>query len=279
MQQRAVARSIVSLHRTAVASKKRRSTGVKPTNVVAAARRPSRQREPWFTWANLRSLLGAVAIFLVLRIFVIAAYHIPSGSMEPTLLVGDFLFANEMVFGPHLPFTDYNLPGWRDPHRGEVVVYESPSQARLPASYRVEDELRPIVVKRLVGIPGDTLYMRDGMLYVNGIAQRQGFGMGEKPLGWVDASDPSFSWQIPYELKSSRFGPPPAQPTHDDWGPFVVPPHHYFSLGDNRYNSIDARYYGFIPRANIRAKPMFIYFSWDSDAWRVRWGRLGTIIR
>ena len=143
---------------------------------------------------------------------------------------------------------------------------------------RIKDELNPTVVKRLVGTPGDTLYMRDGMLYVNGIAQRQGFGVGEKPFDFVDGPDPAFDWQKPYGLTSSRFGPAPAQPTHDNWGPFVVPPKHYFSLGDNRYNSVDARYYGFIPRENIRAKPMFIYVSFDFEDIKLRWGRFFKVI-
>jgi signal peptidase I len=204
---------------------------------------------------------------------VLEAYHIPSGSMEPTLLIGDFLFANKITFGAHIPFTNANVPGLRDPLRGEVVVYQSTAQVKIPLEARVKGELEPIVVKRLVGTPGDTLYMRDGMHYVNGIAQRQGFGMGEKPLGWEDGPDPAFVWQKQYALTASRFGPAPAQPTHDDWGPIVVPPHHYFSLGDNRYNSIDARYYGFIPRKNIRAKPMFIYISFDYDDITIRWRR------
>ncbi|HEY7877568.1 MAG TPA: signal peptidase I [Gemmatimonadaceae bacterium] len=262
----------------AVAPKKKKSGGTKPRNVVAQARSggTASRKDTYREW--LRTLIGAVVIFLVLRTFFIEAYHIPSGSMEPTLLVGDFLFANNTVFGPHIPFTNYNLPGVRDPRRGEVVVYESPSQARLTEG-RIKGELTPTVVKRLMGTPGDTLYMRDGMLYVNGIAQRQGFGMGEKPFGYVDDTDANFSWQKAFGLKASRFGAAPAEPTHDNWGPFVIPPKHYFSLGDNRYNSIDARYYGFIPRANIRAKPMFIYMSFDFDDLRVRWSRIFKIIR
>lgn len=262
-------------------TKKRNSTPAKPRNVVAEARGKSTKstmsRDTMFEWG--RSILVAVIIFLVITTFFIQAYRIPSGSMEPTLLVGDFLFANKVIFGAHLPFTHYNLPGFRDPHRGEVVVYESPSQARLAPELRLKDELTPIVVKRLVGVAGDTLYMRDGMLYVNGLAQRQGFGVGEKPYDYVDAPDSNLNWQIPVALKSSRFGPAPAHPSHDNWGPLVVPPGHYFSLGDNRYNSVDGRYYGFVPRANIRAKPMFIYMSIDWSDWLVRWSRFGKIIR
>lgn len=262
----------------AVASKKKKSAGAKPRNVVAQARsggHSGARRTTAREW--LRTIIGAVLIFVAVRTFLIEAYHIPSGSMEPTLLVGDFLFANKLVFGPHVPFTHYNLPGFRDPRRGEVVVYESPSQAHLTEG-RIPGELTPTVVKRLVGTPGDTLYMRNGMLYVNGIAQRQGYGVGEKPFDFVDSADPNFDWQKPYGLTASRFGAAPANPTHDNWGPLVVPTRHYFSLGDNRYNSIDARYYGFIPRQNIRAKPVIIYMSFDFDDLRVRWNRIGKLI-
>jgi signal peptidase I len=256
---------------------KNRNPSTKSRNVVADARgKPKMSRETVNEWA--RSIIVAVVIFLVVTTLFLQAYRIPSGSMEPTLLVGDFLFANKAIFGAHIPFTHYNLPGFRDPHRGEVVVYESPSQARLAPDLRLKDELTPIVVKRLVGVAGDTLDMRDGMLYVDGIAQRQGFGMGEKPFGYVDTPDSSFDWQIPYGLKESRFGPAPAHPSHDNWGPFVVPPGHFFSMGDNRYESVDARYYGFVPRANIRAKPMFIYMSFDWSDLLVRWSRFGKII-
>ena len=269
-------------HHMAVAAKNRnRKTtpaATKRRNVVAEARGPRKSgRDALAEWS--KTIIGAVVIFLFITTFIVEAYRIPSESMEPTLLVGDFLFANKMIFGAHVPFTHYNLPGFRDPHRDEVVVYQSPSQDRLPASMRVKDELTPTVVKRLVGVAGDTLYMRDGMLYVDGIAQRQGFGVGDKPYDYVDAPDSIFNWQIPFELKSSRFGSAPAHPSHDNWGPFVVPAGHYFSLGDNRYNSVDARYYGFVPRANIRGKPMFIYMSFDFEDLRVRWSRFGTIIR
>ncbi|HEU4566111.1 MAG TPA: signal peptidase I [Gemmatimonadaceae bacterium] len=270
------------------ASKKRPSGGVKSRNVVAAARGKSARSSSKHSFTELlKGLLPAIAIFLFIRTFLIEAYRIPSGSMEPTLLVGDFLFVNKLAYGPHIPFTDYNLPGYATPRRGDVVIYESPSQANLPVEYQLAD-LTPTVVKRIVGLAGDTLYMRDGLLYVNGIAQRQGYGVGEKPEGWVDAPDPSFEWQKRVGLRRSRFGAAPAQPTHDNWGPFVVPADHFFSMGDNRYNSIDARYYGFVPRENIRGRPLFVYYSHDCAesgtvplcfVTTVRWDRIGHRIR
>lgn len=259
-----------------MATKKRKQQSADTRNVVAEARAGGKRRQASLvSRLALKEIVGAVIIFLVIRTFLMEAYHIPSGSMEPTLLVGDFLFVNKAIYGAHIPFTNINLPGFSDPARNSVAVYESPSQARLRPELRIPNDLTPVVVKRLVGTPGDTLYMRDGLLFVNGDSEPRPAGEALKPLGWEDAPDPSFSWQQSYEITGSRFGPPPEEPTHDDWGPIVIPPKHYFSLGDNRYNSVDARYYGPIPRANIRGKPMFIYLSIDFDDWRVRWSRIG----
>jgi signal peptidase I len=165
-------------------------------NVVAEMRR-GKSRAKSSSWDSIGSIIGAIVIFLLIRTLLVEAFHIPSGSMEPTLLVGDFLFVNKAVYGAHIPLTNINLPSFSDPQRGSVAIYESPSQARLRPELRIKNDLTPTVVKRLVGVPGDTLYMRDGLLYVNGIAQRQGFGMGMKPLGWTDEVDPSFDWQKP----------------------------------------------------------------------------------
>jgi signal peptidase I len=261
-----------------VATKRQRQQETDTRNVVAAARSGGARKPSVLSRETLKSIIGAVMIFLVIRTFMVEAYHIPSGSMEPTLLVGDFLFVNKVVYGAHVPFTHVNLPGFSDPPRNSVAVYESPSQLRLRPELRIPNDLTPVVVKRLVGTPGDTLYMREGLLYVNGVPQPRPEGQAMKPLGWTDGPDPSFGWQKQYEIGNSRFGPPPAAPTHDDWGPLVIPPAHYFSLGDNRYNSVDARYYGPIPRKNIRGRPMFIYLSIDFDDCRVRWERIGKRI-
>jgi signal peptidase I len=236
-------------------------------------------------WENFKSIAGAIAIFLVLRAFLVEAYRIPSGSMIPTLLVGDWLFVNKAIYGAHVPFSRASLPAYREPRRGDVVVFVSPFQAD-------EDSLghdpTPTLVKRLVGTPGDTLYMRNAILYVNGIAQRQGFGVAPTTNPELANSvDPLFSWQKKVGLKASRFGPAPAQPTHDNWGPFVVPPHRLFMMGDSRYNSKDSRYWGFVPRENVRGKPLFVYYSYNADdsdrplpmLTDIRWSRIGHWIR
>lgn len=243
--------------------------------------RPFSQRSAWRRfWENFKALVSALAFFIVLRVFFLEAYRIPSGSMIPSLLVGDWLFVNKLVYGPHIPFTNVNLPGLSNPKRNDVVVFKSPTQIDQP------DDPNPTLVKRLIGVPGDTLYMRKGVLHVNGIAQRQGFAQGNTD-GAMDSIDPLFDWQKQVGLKSSRFGAAPAQPTHDNWGPIVVPPNHFFMMGDSRYNSKDSRYWSFVPRENIRGKPMFVYYSYNADdsdrplpfITDIRWSRIGHWIQ
>jgi signal peptidase I len=247
--------------------------------------RPVSQKSRFHSyWENLKSILGALAIFLVLRAFVVEAYRIPSGSMIPTLLVGDWLFVNKAIYGAHVPLSRASLPAFRDPRRGDVVVFVSPYQGDEDSAGR---DPTPTLVKRLVGTAGDTLYMRKGMLYVNGIAQRQGFGTNAPNPDMANSIDPLFDWQKKVGLTSSRFGSAPAQPTHDDWGPLVVPAGKLFMMGDSRYNSKDSRYWGFVPRENVRGKPLFVYYSYNADdsdrplpmLTDIRWGRIGHWIR
>lgn len=262
-----------------MAAKKRTTRTPAKKSVVAAARNSKTPREPFFSRASLTSLASAVAIFLFIRIFLIAAYHIPSESMEPTLLVGDFLFVDEVSYGAHIPFTNLRVPGFTSPKRGSIVVYESPPQRCIPNTHCdfIPDDSTPTVVKRAVAVAGDTVHMRHGLLYVNGIAQRQGFGAVADPLAQDDSS-PYYGWQHRFEVRNSRFGPPPATPTHDNWGPLLVAPKHLLTMGDNRYQSIDGRYYGFAPLANVRGRPLFIYFSFDLQDWTFRWSRFFSLI-
>lgn len=227
----------------------------------------------------MRAIALPLALFLVIRTFFLEAYRIPSGSMIPAMLVGDWLFVNKLRFGPHVPFTGSRLPGYAEPRRGDIAVFVSPPQMDQPY------DLTPTLVKRAMAVGGDTIHMRGGVLYLNGLAQRQGYGTA--PADAFDSVDPLFDWQKPLGLTASRFGPAPPQPTHDNWGPLVVPDGHFFMMGDNRYNSKDSRYWGFVPRDNFRGKPMFVYYSYNADdsdrplpfITDIRWGRLGHWIR
>ena len=282
------------------ASSRKPSKSAQSSNVVAEVRRgrgggkPRRGR----AWDNAKSLIGARLIFLFIRTFLVEAFKITSGSMIPTLLVGDWLFVNKAVYGPAVPFTHYHLPGYADPRRGDVVVFVSPYQADEAA--RGSDPT-PVLVKRLIGMPGDTIYMRRGVVYIDGVAQRQGFGArgytGDPAQSTPDETSSLFDWQKTIALANTRFGSAPAAPTHDNWGPLLVPAGHYFMMGDNRYCSKDSRYWGVVPRGNIRGRPLFVYYSYrpgpgglnDCDGETsdrplpfitdIRWGRIGHVIR
>ncbi|HKN59264.1 MAG TPA: signal peptidase I [Gemmatimonadaceae bacterium] len=249
------------------------------------ARPVSQQSRLRGVWENFKSIVGAIAIFLILRAFLIEAYRIPSGSMIPTLLVGDWLFVNKAIYGAHIPFSHSSLPAYREPRRGDVVVFVSPFQA--DEALRGNDPT-PTLVKRLVGLPRDTLYMRKGVLYINGIAQRPGYGASSTVVPEVaNFPDTLFEWQKKAGLKASRFGAAPAQPNHDNWGPIIVPQRKLFMMGDSRYNSKDSRYWGFVPRENVRGKPLFVYYSYNADdsdrplPWLtdIRWSRIGHWIK
>jgi signal peptidase I len=246
------------------------------SSTVAAARAPKGGR----AWENTKSILGTIALFLVLRTFLIEAYRIPSGSMIPSMLIGDWLFVNKLRYGPHVPFTQINLPGYAQPARGDIAVFVSPVQVDQPW------DPTPTLVKRIVGVPGDTLHMRAGMLFLNGEAQPQPHQPTPLDDGLGGEVSPLFTWQAAHTLQDTRFGPAPS-PTLDDWGPLLVPPGYYFMLGDARHGSKDSRFWGLVPRENFRGRPLFVYYSYNADdsdrplpaLTDIRWGRLGHIIR
>ena len=253
----------------------RASTAAQSAALAHVNRRPGRlaRRFGWFfEWAKVASL--AVVLFLVVRAFFVEAYKIPSGSMERTILVGDFLLVNTLVYGATVPFTGRRLPQFEAPARGDIVVFEWPR------------DRRKNLIKRLVGLPGDTLAMRDGMLYVNGRPHAERYAVHTEP-----GSDPTydaFDWQQPFVTRTAIAAPAPtrrdpsAHPSRDNWGPLTVPDREYFVLGDNRDNSLDSRFWGFVPDSLLRGRPIAVYYSYAPDTaaslpWvtRVRWARLG----
>lgn len=256
------------------------------------AKRPVRPRaQPWWTGPILRTrttivgFLPIVALFLGARVALAEAYRIPSGSMEPTLQVGDRIFVNKLRLGPHIPFTSASLPGYAHPRRNDIVVFVSPPQ---DAAIRITPtDVTPTLIKRIVGVAGDTLVMRQGRLLVNGTVAPGQNTDHVLPDAIADQPQPLFSWQHRIEVRGSRFGPPSASPSLHNWGPIVIPAGMFFMLGDNRDNSVDSRYYGLVPRANLRGTAMFVYYSYDTEGGidyfravtEIRWRRLGTWIR
>jgi signal peptidase I len=260
----------------------KRGAKAAPKNVVAAARQGGGSGfDLKKFWEGFKSLAATLAIFLLLRTFLIEAYRIPSGSMIPSMLIGDWLFVNKLRYGPHVPFTKINLPGYAEPQRGEIVVFVSPPQVDQP------EDPTPILVKRLIGMPGDTIYSRGGIVHVNGAPQRLGIQTADHPGVPGDEWHPLFEWQRRIALDSSRFGAAPTRPTLDDWGPLVIPAGFFWMMGDNRYQSKDSRFWGIVPRENVRGKPLFVYYSWNADdsdrplpfLTDIRWSRLGHVFR
>ena len=242
-------------------------------NATRTPRRPGCLRS---VWDGTRSLVLAMLLFLSVRTFLVEAFKIPTASMEETLLVGDFLLVNKAAYGAELPLLGMRFRGLKTPSRGDVVVFNPP-----------HDPLKNYV-KRVVGIPGDTLEMRDKILLVNGVERDEPYthhGEG----GGADTVHPVMRWQRNHVLanlsegrRSQRRG---YHPSRDNWGPLAIPQDRYFVLGDNRDKSEDSRYWGFVDKRAIRGQPWIVYFSFDAvesgrPSWvrSVRWDRLGERI-
>lgn len=245
-----------------------------PTAAEAAAqvrrRTPLTLRVLRGGWEWAKSIQLAIVLFLLVRAFFVEAFKIPSGSMEGTLLVGDFLLVNKLLYGAEVPFTGKHLPRVRDPRRGDVVVFQWP-----------EDPSKNFV-KRLVGLPGDTIEMRQGGFYRNGALQQEWYAVRSDP--GMDPAGEEFRWQR--DFVTEHVDVRGYHPSRNNWGPLIVPPAHFFTLGDNRDNSLDSRYWGFVPDSLVRGSPIFVYYSFAPDSgasmsWltRVRWQRLGELIR
>jgi signal peptidase I len=226
---------------------------------AAPAHRDTRSsRREW-----MQTLAGAVLLFAFLRGLVVQVYGIQSGSMQPTLLAGDYVIVNNTLFGAAIPFTARRLPEMRAPRGGDVVVYR-------PAGYVPARDH----IKRIIGAPGDTVGMLNGVVYRNGARLREPYA---KPADAEDMPLPkggpyNFQWQLgamPRSADRENYAP-----TRDNWGPLVVPRGHYLLLGDDRGHSIDTRHTGFVPRAEIRGKVLAVH--WSSGVRGVRWSRIGN---
>lgn len=271
-------------------SAKRQGTRTAPRygrNGTAAPPPAPRQQNVLLEW--IKSGAIALVLVVVIRTFVMQAFTIPSGSMEGTLLIGDYLMANNAIYGAPVPFTPIRTPAFREPRHGDVVVF------RPTYNEPVID-----VVKRVIGEPGDTIQMIDQKVYRNGELVDEPYirsndfpdepiaETGREVLGLPPEINPDrygYYWHLdalPATVDRASY-----RPTRDNWGPLVVPEGQYLLLGDNRDQSLDSRYMGFIPRDQIRGKASFIYFSTDPLLERpfphfvtaARWGRLGTRVQ
>lgn len=208
-----------------------------------------------------RSFFPVLLIVLLIRSFLFEPYRIPSGSLKPTLLVGDLIVVNKFNYGFRLPVLHTKFLAVGEPQVGDIVVFRMPGNPHMD------------LIKRIVGVPGDRLSYINKVLYINGKAMPETFvAKGMDNNGGAD------SWPVDIE----REGLP--NKTHDiyvrpdlnisgDFQNIVVPKGSYFAMGDNRDNSNDSRFWGFVPEDNLVGEAHRIVFSWDSDTHRPRWDR------
>ena len=189
------------------------------------------------------AILIALLLALFIRGFVVQAFKIPSGSMIPTLLVGDHILVSKFIYGIRNPFTGSTLVAVKEPERLDVVVFKYPANPS-------QD-----FIKRVIGLPGDTVEIIDKKVYVNGEIINNDPGVNRKS-----------------NILSANLSP------RDNFGPVTVPDHSLFVMGDNRDNSHDSRFWGVVDYRALKGKAFIMYWSWDKEDFAVRWRRFGKII-
>jgi signal peptidase I len=191
----------------------------------------------------VEALVVALAVALFIRTFIVQAFKIPSGSMLPTLQIGDHILVDKLAYGLRVPYLGRRILSFGNPARGDVVVFVYPV-----------DPTKDFI-KRVIGLPGDVVAIRDKRVFVNGMRQ------------------PDMHAYFADGLENAGGGRP-----RDEFGPVTVPPDHIFVMGDNRDRSYDSRFWGFVSLDEIKGKAFLIYWSWDGqDRW-VRWERLGDLV-
>jgi signal peptidase I len=195
---------------------------------------------------NIEKIVIAILIALFIRTFIVQAFNIPSGSMEPTLLPGDYILVNKFIYGIRIPYMNIKIFSYNEPKRGDVIVFIYPKD-------RSKD-----FIKRVIGMQGETVQIIGGKIYIDNT-------LISDPWGYFDEKvAPDFIAAV------------------ENFGPVLVPEGSLFVMGDNRNRSEDSRFWGFLPLNNVLGKSFIIYFSWDREAedlsGKVRWSRIGKLI-
>jgi len=233
------------------------ATKISPVSTKpAASANINREETPFEALASICSVL-VVGLFILT--FLAQNYVIPSGSMESTLLVGDHLLVDRITLLP--PASWMPLIRYREPRRGDIVVFHKPvNQPGVDAADADGTPQYTPLVKRLIGVPGDRIQLRNGIVFVNGVAQPVGFAQPTTPDNFNKFLD-DFPAVPPAEVPGATESWAVNFSSYIQDGDLVVPPGMYFMMGDNRHNSLDSRYWGFVPRANIVGRPLFNYWS------------------
>jgi signal peptidase I len=198
-----------------------------------------------FNRENIEAIVIAVVLALFIRTFVVQAFKIPSGSMEPTLLIGDHILVSKFIYGITIPFTEIKLLQFIKPKRGDVIVFIFP-----------EDPSKDFI-KRAIAIEGEQLEIKNKKVFINGQPVPD-------PHAFYKDSDSTREWG--------------SAGNRDNFGPVTVPPHCLFVMGDNRDRSYDSRFWGFVDLNKVKGKAFIIYWSWGGFFQDIRWNRIGKLI-
>jgi signal peptidase I len=190
------------------------------------------------------AIIIAILIAVVVRTFIVQAYKIPSRSMVPTLLVGDHILVNKFIYGVKVPFLRNTIIPVTNPQRGDIVVFIYPND-------RSKD-----YIKRVIGLDGDKIEIKNKIIFINGKKYSDAYGI--------------YSDNVIY---------PGSMQPRDNFGPVTVPPKSLFVMGDNRDESADSRFWGFVDLKDVEGKAFIIYFSLNYEERNLRWQRLGNILR
>jgi len=193
---------------------------------------------------NIEAILVAILIALFIRTFVVQAFKIPSGSMKQTLQIGDHILVNKFIFGVKIPYWNKTIIPFNSPQRDDIIVFKYPVDPKKD------------FIKRVIGVAGDVIESRDKRLYVNNKQVNHDFGVYTDP-----------------RILSGNNKP------RDNFGPITVPENALFVMGDNRDESFDSRFWGFVDLKAVNGKAFIVYWSWDSQNFGVRWNRLGQLLR
>ena len=202
-------------------------------------------RRTWkqLAWEYAEAIVTALLLALLIRAYVIQAFKIPTGSMEPTLIVGDHILVNKFLYGTDVPFSDKKILAFKKPAREDIIVFKYPENPKRD------------FIKRVIAIEGDVIESKDKIIYVNGNAVEENYAAhsdsGIKPGG--------------------------IEP-RDNFGPYIVPRDKYFVMGDNRDQSYDSRYWGYVDADLIKGKALIIYWSWNGQRHLPRLGRMGKVV-
>ena len=193
-------------------------------------------------WEYVEAIVTALILALIIRAYIVQAFKIPSGSMIPTLLIGDHILVNKFIYGTKIPFTDNRILLFRKPEKGDIIVFKYPENPQKD------------FIKRVIATEGDIIVEKDKIVYVNGEARAEPYAQ--------------------HYDNNLKYAPDP----RDNFGPLLVPKDKVFVMGDNRDQSYDSRYWGFVDIKAIKGNALLIYWSWNPDKW-VRFDRIGRLIK